>query len=78
MRSIPLKAALAAMIVAIPLTGAFAASSHGGRDGDHGRNEGRGSSEYGDFSQNGWFDGINSFKAHPTAGKNLLQQFMGE
>lgn len=78
MRSIPLKAALAAMIVAIPLTGAFAASSHGGRDGDHGRNGERGSSEYGDFSQNGWFDGINSLKAHPTAGRNSLQQFMGE
>ncbi|MCV3206509.1 hypothetical protein OHD62_01800 [Mesorhizobium sp. YC-39] len=78
MRSIPLKAALAAMIVAIPLTGAFAASSRGGdHDGNHGHGQG-GSSLYGDFSQNGWFDGINSFKAHPTAGKNLLQQFMGE
>ncbi|MFB9980460.1 hypothetical protein ACFSQQ_34060 [Mesorhizobium kowhaii] len=78
MRSIPLKAALAAMIVAIPLTGAFAASSHGGRDGDHGRNAEHGSSEYGDFSQNGWFDGISSSKTHSTAGRNLLQQFMGE
>ncbi|MFD2056280.1 hypothetical protein ACFSQT_25385 [Mesorhizobium calcicola] len=78
MRSIPLRAALAAMIVIVPLTGAFAASSHG--EGHHGgRDRGEhGSSEYGDFSQKGWFDGINSFKAHPAASKDLLQQYMGK
>ena len=77
MRSIPLKAVLAAMIVTVPLTGAFAASSHGG-DRDGGRDRGDHSSNYSDFSQNGWFDGIHSFKAHPAAGKDFLQQLKGE
>jgi hypothetical protein len=60
MRSITLKAALAAMIITVPLSGAFAA--HGG--GGHG--EGHGSSAYGDFAQKGWFDGINSFHQYRT------------
>ncbi|CAH2408293.1 hypothetical protein [Mesorhizobium escarrei] len=58
MRSITVKAALAAMLIAIPLTGAFAAG------GGHG--EGRGSSAYGDFAQKRWFDGIDSFHHYPT------------
>jgi hypothetical protein len=60
MRSITLKAALAAMIVAIPLTGAFAANGHGGNGGT-GSGGSRGSGAYGDFAQKRWFDGINSF-----------------
>jgi hypothetical protein len=63
MRSIILKAALAAMIIAVPLSGAFAASNGGGR-GDHGG--GSGSGAYGDFSQKRWFDGINSFHRYKT------------
>ena len=63
MRSITLKAALAAMIVTIPLSGAFAAASHdGGRDG-----RGGGDSAYGDFGQKQWFDGIDSFHNYTTA-----------
>jgi hypothetical protein len=58
MRSITLKAALAAMIVAVPLSGAFAGQSGG--DG------GRGSSGYGDFAQKRWFDGIDSFHQYRT------------
>ena len=61
MRSITLKAALAAMIIAVPLSGAFAASHEGGR-GDHGR----GSDAYGDFAAKRWFDGIDSFHHYNT------------
>ena len=62
MRSITMKAALAAMIIAVPLSGAFAANGNGGRgsDGSHG------SSAYGDFAQKRWFDGINSFHNYRT------------
>ena len=61
MRSITLKAALAAMIVTVPLSGAFAASH------DHGHSDhGNGSSAYGDFAQDRWFDGIDSFQHHTT------------
>jgi hypothetical protein len=64
MRSITLKAALAAMIVAVPLSGAFAAShDHGGRDGHDGAG---GSGAYGDFAQKRWFDGIDSFHHYNT------------
>ena len=59
MRSTTLKAALAAMIITIPLSGAFAAEGNGG-DG------GRGSSANGDFSQKRWFDGIDSFHHYQT------------
>ena len=39
MRSITLKAALAAMIIAVPLSGAFAANGNGGTGGNsHGSN----------------------------------------
>jgi hypothetical protein len=64
MRSITLKAALAAMIIAVPLSGAFAAS----HDGGHGGREGRegGDSAYGDFGQKQWFDGIDSFHHYNT------------
>jgi hypothetical protein len=65
MRSITLKAALAAMIVAIPLTGAFAANGHGGNGGT-GSDGSRGSSAYGDFAQKRWFDGIDSFHHYRT------------
>ena len=61
MRSITLKAALAAMIIAVPLSGAFAAS-HGGGRGEHGP----GSGAYGDFGQKQWFDGIDSFHHYNT------------
>jgi hypothetical protein len=41
MRSITLKAALAAMIIAVPLSGAFAANGNGGTGGNsHGSNGG--------------------------------------
>jgi hypothetical protein len=41
MRSITLKAALAAMIIAVPLSGAFAANGNGGTGGNsHGDNGG--------------------------------------
>jgi hypothetical protein len=62
MRSITLKAALAAMIVTIPLSGAFAASHGGGHEG-----RGGGDSAYGDFGQKQWFDGIDSFHNYTTA-----------
>jgi hypothetical protein len=62
MRSITLKAALAAMIIAVPLSGAFAANGNGGTGSDGSP----GSSAYGDFSQKRWFDGINSFHQYPT------------
>jgi hypothetical protein len=62
MRSITLKAALAAMIVTIPLSGAFAANGNGGTGSDGSR----GSSAYGDFAQKRWFDGINSFHRYST------------
>jgi hypothetical protein len=58
MRSITLKAALAAMIITVPLSGAFAAQS--GSEGSHG------SSAYGDFAQKRWFDGIDSFHQYRT------------
>ena len=77
MRSIPLKAVLAGLIDTVPLPGALAAPAQGG-DRDWGRDRGDHSSNYSDFSQNGWFDGINSFKAHPAEGKNFLQQLKGE
>ena len=63
MRSIALKAALAAMmIITVPLSGAFAAGGHGGggRNGGAGDEGGHGSGAYEDFSQKRWFDGINS------------------
>jgi hypothetical protein len=60
MRSITLKAALAAMIIAVPLSGAFAANGNGGTGGGHG------SGAYGDFAQKRWFDGINSFHHYRT------------
>jgi hypothetical protein len=54
-RSITLKAALAALIVTVPLSGAFAANGNGGTGGNsHGDNGGRGS------------DGIDSFHQYPT------------
>ena len=59
MRSITVKAALAAMIIAVPLSGAFAANGGAGSGG-------HGSSAYGDFSQKRWFDGINSFHHYRT------------
>ena len=55
MRSITLKAALAAMIIAVPLSGAFAANGNGGGNGP-----------YGDFAQKRWFDGIDSFHQYRT------------
>ena len=62
MRSITLKAALAAMIITVPLSGAFAASH------DHGdSHHGGGDSAYGDFGQKQWFDGIDSFHHYTTA-----------
>ena len=55
MRSITLKAALAALIVTVPLSGAFASNGNGGTGGNsHGDNGGRGS------------DGIDSFQRNPT------------
>jgi hypothetical protein len=60
MRSITLKAALAAMIIAVPLSGAFAASHDGGHGGSGG------SGAYGDFAQKRWFDGIDSFHHYNT------------
>ena len=62
MRSITVKAALAAMIIAVPLSGAFAANGNGGA----GSEGGRGSGAYGDFSQKRWFDGIDSFHHYRT------------
>jgi hypothetical protein len=62
MRSITLKAALAAMIITVPLSGAFAASHDRGDSG-----HGRGDSAYGDFGQKQWFDGIDSFHHYTTA-----------
>ena len=59
MRSITVKAALAAMIITVPLSGAFAANGGAGSGG-------HGSSAYGDFAQKGWFDGIDSFHQYPT------------
>ena len=61
MRSITLKAALAAMIITVPLSGAFAASHDRGDSG-----HGRGDSAYGDFGQKQWFDGIDSFHHYMT------------
>ncbi|MER9236522.1 hypothetical protein NKI56_31645 [Mesorhizobium sp. M0622] len=61
MRSITLKAALAAMIITVPLSGAFAASHDGGHGGRH-----EGSGAYGDFAQKRWFDGIDSFRHYNT------------
>jgi hypothetical protein len=63
MRSITLKAALAAMIIAVPLSGAFAASHDGGHGDHHGSG---GSGAYGDFAQKRWFDGIDSFHHYNT------------
>ena len=60
MRSITMKAALAAMVIAVPLSGAFAANGNGGTGG------GPGSTAYQDFSQKRWFDGINSFHHYRT------------
>jgi hypothetical protein len=58
MRSITVKAALAAMVIAVPLSGAFAANGNGG-----GTNGGTGGGQgYEDFSQKRWFDGIDSFR----------------
>jgi hypothetical protein len=66
MRSITMKAALAAMIIAVPLSGAFAAEGNGGGNNGGSRGEGRGSSAYQDFSQKRWFDGIDSFHEYQT------------
>jgi uncharacterized membrane protein len=63
MRSITLKAALAAMIIAVPLSGAFAANGGGGHGGG---GHGGGSGAYGDFAQKRWFDGIDSFHHYRT------------
>ena len=60
MRSITMKAALAAMVIAVPLSGAFAANGNGGTGG------GPGSTAYQDFSQKRWFDGIDSFHHYQT------------
>jgi hypothetical protein len=53
MRSITLKAALAALIVTVPLSGAFAANGNGGTGGNsHGSNgDSRGSDGIGSFHQ---------------------------
>jgi hypothetical protein len=64
MRSIALKAALAAMIITVPLSGAFAANSSNSEG--NGGDGGRGSSANGDFAQKRWFDGIDSFHQYPT------------
>ena len=56
MRSITLKAALAALIITVPLSGAFAANGNGGTGGNsHGSN--------GDSHGS---DGIDSFHQYPT------------
>jgi hypothetical protein len=58
MRSITMKAALAAMIITIPLSGAFAAHGNGG-----GTNGGTGGGQgYGDFAQKQWYDGLDSIR----------------
>jgi hypothetical protein len=64
MRSVTMKAALAAMIIAVPLSGAFASNGNGGTGG--GSPGSRGSSANGDFAQKRWFDGIDSFHQYPT------------
>ena len=62
MRSITMKAALAAMIIAVPLSGAFASNGNGSAGGDGSP----GSTAYQDFSQKRWFDGIDSFHHYQT------------
>ena len=65
MRPIALKAALAAMIITVPMSGAFAADGHG-RNGGAGDKGGHGSGAYEDFSQKRWFDGIDSYDRQQT------------
>ena len=67
MRSITLKAALAAMIITVPLSVALAAGGGGHGNGGHG-NGSHGEGSHGDGGNGGhsvWFYG-DSFYLHPT------------
>ena len=59
MRSITMKATFAAMAIAVPLSGAFAAAHGNGGNGNGGT---AGGQAYGDFAQKQWYDGLDSIR----------------